>query len=184
MTHMEPVIRSQQRSILTVVAVLLGPVFVVGPAAGGVWFFVATGPGFQSTFVLLVLVGYSGFAAYHMLQNFHWVEFDGIRIRGRRFWTRQLVEGAVEDVIEIRPLAAVVRNTATTLADKLLGPVRGYEIRFRNGQRVALLRHEMTNVHELVRAVQQVIEARGAPRPQGGASFQQPDGHRHNQQSL
>jgi hypothetical protein len=160
MTDMDAPIRSQQRALVTAVALLLGPVFMLGPAAGGVWLLVANGLSLQSGFVLLALVGGSAFLAYHMLQNYHWVEFDGSRIRGRRFWTRQLVEHPVEDVVEIRPLVAVVRSTVTTVTDKLLGPVRGYEIRFRGGPSIGLVRHDMTNVDELVRAVEQAVASR------------------------
>jgi len=154
----DTLIRSRQRVIVTVVALLLGPVFMIGPAAGGVWLFVANGFSLTSAFVLLVFVGGSAFISYHMLQNFHWVEFDGVRIRGRRFWTRQLVDQAVQDIVEIRPLGSLVRNTTTAIIDKLIGPVLFYEIRFREGPSIGLVCYDMTNVNELVRAVEQAVE--------------------------
>jgi hypothetical protein len=97
---MDTPIRSRQRVIVTVLALLFGPVFMLGPAAFGLWLLIAAGPNLGSAAAMIATLIASGLFAYHMLQNFQWVEFDGTRIRARRFWTRQLVEHAVTQAVE------------------------------------------------------------------------------------
>jgi hypothetical protein len=92
-----------------------------------------------------------------MTQNYQWVEFDGTTIRGRRFWTRRLVENTLTDVREIRVLGAVA---PTTVTDKLLGPVRGYEICFYHGPSIAVIRLDMRNAEELAQAVERALQQR------------------------
>jgi hypothetical protein len=139
-------LRSKQRLAVTVAALLFGPLFMGGPLVGGLallWFAPpATGiPGG----LLLILA--SGFIAYHMLQNFHWVELDGNIVRGRKFWTRRLVEQRVEDITGILPLQALAKHEINVLIDGISGAAnRGYEIRFRGGPRIALVRWDMADV--------------------------------------
>ncbi len=144
-------IRSEQRLIITVVALILGPVFMLGPAALGIG--LAIGTKFQpfSLVFLVVLIAGSIFIAYHMFQNYHWVELDVDSIRGRRFWTRQHVERSIDEISEIVPLGAIAKTTETVITDQLLGSVRGYEIRFRDGgATIGLVRYDMTNVDVLI----------------------------------
>jgi hypothetical protein len=108
----------------------------------------------------IVLYCASVFFAYHMTQNYQWVEFDGTNIRGRRFWTRRLVENALADVQEIRVLGAVVRNTVTSITDKLIGPARGYEICSYHGPSIAVIRLDMTNAEQLAEAVERALRQR------------------------
>jgi hypothetical protein len=103
----------------------------------------------------------SAFFAYHMTQNYQWVEFDGTNIRGRRFWTRRLVENTLADVRETRVLGAVAHNTVTTFTDKLFGPVRGYEICFYHGPSIAVIRLDMRNAEQLAEAVERALQQRG-----------------------
>ncbi len=147
-------VRSKQRAIVTVAALIFGPVFMLGPAALGVLMLIYLWPDYMSVLGLLLMVGGSAFIAYHMLQNYHWVEFDGTCIRGRRFWTRRLVEQTVDDIVAIKPMGAVARSLETIITDKLLGSVRGFEIQFRHGPTIGLLRGDMAHVEELIEAVQ------------------------------
>ncbi|MCS7014627.1 MAG: hypothetical protein RMI91_14590 [Gemmatales bacterium] len=43
--------------------------------------------------------------------------------------------------------------------DKLLGSVRGYIIRCRDGRKITLVRYDMTNVDELVEAIRKAIQS-------------------------
>lgn len=152
--HSEP-IRSEQRLAVTIVALILGPIFMIGPAALGLAIVMHAGLSIRSVPATIVLIAGSLFIAHHMLQNYHWVEFNGTSIRARRFWTRRLVEQRVDDLIEVRPLGAAVRNLTTAATDAILGRVRGWELRFKTGPSIGLVRYDMAKAEELVKAVQE-----------------------------
>jgi hypothetical protein len=130
-------IRSEQRTVVTVVALVLGPLFMGGPLAVAVWGAISRSAfSFNSVLGIGMMASLSGVIAYHMLQNYQWVELDGDIVRGRRFWTRQYVERRVDEISVVVPLVA------------------GYEIRFKDGgRRIGLLRGDMTNVQELAEAL-------------------------------
>jgi hypothetical protein len=120
-------------------ALAAGAKFVVGDFSG------------LSLLLLRVCVGGSAFLAYHMFQTYQSVELDGDVIRGRRFWTRQYVERELDQSSEVVALEAVVKTIHTKIADKLLGSIRGYEIRFEDGgRRITLVRQDMANVDALI----------------------------------
>ena len=144
-------VRSDQRLAVTCAALILGPIFMVGPAALG--FACAIGTGFNSLSLLVLpcLVAASAFITYHMLENYQWVELDGEFIRGRRFWTRQFVERRVDEISEIIPLGHAVKNVTNKLAAMFLGSVLGYKICFKEGgPTIELVRYDMTNVDALI----------------------------------
>jgi hypothetical protein len=147
-------LRSKQRLAVTVAALVFGPLFMGGPLVAGLavlWF----APPAMGIPGCLLLILASGFIAYHMLQNYHWVELDGNVVRGRKFWTRRLVEQRVEDITRVLPLQAVAgHELVNVLIDGISGaPNRGYEIRFREGPRIALVRWDMTDVDGFIRAL-------------------------------
>lgn len=153
-------IRSEQRLIMIIVALIFGPLVVGGPAVGGIWLLIVIWPNLWPKVWLLLgpiaLWGYSVLAAYFALQNYQWVEFDGLHIRGKRFWTRRLVEHSITDVQEIR-----------SLKNPLLGWVIGWEIRFYQEPSVFLTR-DMKNAEQLIVAVTWLIHWRN----QGGWPFE------------
>lgn len=155
-------IRSDQRLAATIAALIFGPLFMLGPVVGGIWLFVVGWPSVWPILGGLGLCGWGALFAYHMTQNYQWVEFDGIRIRGRRFWSRRLVENTLEDVRDIRVLGAIVRNAETICTDAILGSVRGWEIRFRHGPSIAVVRYDMRNAEQLVAAVEHALAQREA----------------------
>ena len=147
-------VRCSQRLGVTIAALIFGPVFMVGPLGFCAWF-VASGHLEWSTALLPVLaLSASAFFAYHMTQNYHWVELDGGVVRGRKFWTRRLVAQPVSELEAIIPLGAVVRSVETVITDKLLGQVRGYELRFKRGPKIFLVRHDMKCADEFVTVLQ------------------------------
>lgn len=126
-------VKAEQRLGVTIVALVFGPLFMAGPPVFCVWLALhSTG----STAALLLAGGIlcGGWCGYHMIQNYHWVEFDGRRVRGKRFWTRVMVEHDVSDLVEIRPLVSVVKDATTVVTDALIGPCRGWEMVFRETQ--------------------------------------------------
>jgi hypothetical protein len=146
-----PTVRSEQRLVVSIVAVILGPLFVLGPTGLGVAFVIVTAASFGSLLVLPFGMVLSFFAAYHMLRSYHWVELDAGVIRGVKFWTRKYIERKIEDVSQIVPLHPIDRSPVSSIINKLLGRVRGYEVHFTNGAtRITLVRHDMTNVDFLI----------------------------------
>jgi hypothetical protein len=79
------IIRSEQRLAVTIVALILGPLFMLGPAAAGVWGLISTEFKLVPFLGFAVMISLSAFITYHMTQNYHWVELDRDKIRGRRF---------------------------------------------------------------------------------------------------
>jgi len=159
---MEQAIVSRRLLVVTVAALIFGPVLMIGPLAGAVVLVVCAPVALTTVAGAIMIAGASPLIAYHMLQNYHWVEFDGDLIRGRRFWTRQLIEYRTEDVVNIRALGATNRFVTNLVIDEVLGPVRGYEICFRSGPSIGLIRHDMTGVDELVGAVLVAVKSRSA----------------------
>jgi hypothetical protein len=147
-------IRSEQRAIVTVVALVLGPLCMAGPAVVGIGYAISTAFSPRSFTWLPIAAGASIFFSYHMLQNYQWVELDGEMIRGRRFWTRRYVERRIGEIREVVPLVNPAKTATVLIMDRLLGPNRGYEIRFEPGTpRIALVRGDMTNVQQLIDAL-------------------------------
>src|SRR5450755_653084 len=113
-------IRSQQRFFASCASVVFGPLFMLGPVAVGVILVIALWPNPLTWLGAVLGLAGSLFITYHMTQNYHWVEFDGRRVRGRRFWSRRLVDHPIEDATTVRLLGAVVRNTTTSISDAIL----------------------------------------------------------------
>jgi hypothetical protein len=155
------VIRCKHRLVVTMAALIFGPLLMGGPAVLGLVFvgFALFGKDFPSALLwvagALLMFAVSGFIAYHMLQNYHWVELDGASIRGRRFWSRRLVEHRLEDITEIQPLQALAKHhTINVLIDGITGTSnRGYEIHFRSGPSLAVVRGDMPGVDGFIEAV-------------------------------
>jgi hypothetical protein len=132
---MESSIRSEQRAGVTVVSLIFGPVFVFGPPIWGILNAVHSAYDLTSILVLAGTLFWGAWAAYNMLQNCHWVEFDGRYIRGRRFWTRALIQQDISDLVKIRRLFS------------------GWLLVFRKGPSVGLLWGDMKNAETLSKAV-------------------------------
>jgi hypothetical protein len=157
-------VRSAQRLAITIIALVMGPMFVLGPWAGGIAALVFAPP-LIGIPVGLLLMGLGGLFAWLMSENFAWVEIDGPVIRGRRFWTRILVEQRVEDITQIKPLFSAMGGLSGLATDALLDAMlgtnnRGYMIQFRTGPRITLIRADMTNVDPFLVALHQQLGPR------------------------
>ena len=112
---------------------------------------------------LLLLAG-AVFVGHQLSLTYSWVELDGAVVRGRKFWSRRLVEQRVEDVDHVVPLYAVARHAAENqIIEALWGTTnRGYEIRFRDGPKVVLIRGDMIDVDGFIAALRDRIGVRWA----------------------
>lgn len=146
-------IRSQQRLIISLLALIVGPILVLTPALCGIWALTQVQLNVWSVLAGLLLIWSGGYIGSHMAENYQWVEFDGRQIRGRKLWSRRLVERSVTDVRDVRVLKGVVNDPTTLAVDAILGQARGWEIRFDRGPSVFLVRYDMTNAWEVALAV-------------------------------
>jgi hypothetical protein len=98
-----------------------------------------------AAWVALGAVGLVSLIGYFMSSSLQWVELDGGVIRARRLLTRTLVERPVVDIVDARPLHPQAMGPLEhALMDALLKTTnRGYEIRFRDGTKLGLVRGEM-----------------------------------------
>ena len=147
-------IRCRLRAFALALSFIFGPLFILGPLVIGVAVLVNVELSIGIP-VGLVCVGLSAFLLYHLNQNYQWLEIDGDVIRGKKFLTRQVVEQKVQDIVDIRPLYALARHDAVNAAiTKVTGTAnRGYEIRFRSGRRMGVVRGDMTAVDGFIQAV-------------------------------
>lgn len=144
-------VRCAQRKIVTAMALVFGPLISLGPVAGGVVLLLKA-PAALAIPASLLLLAWAVFAGHQLSLTYDWVELDGTMIRGQKFWSRCLVERRIDDVIQIVPLQAVLRDAVENqVIDILWGTTnRGYEIRFREGTRVLLIRGDMIAVDEFM----------------------------------
>ena len=157
-------VRCEQRLGVTIAAIIMGPIFMLGPAVLGIALFVYAEFSWRSLAVDIGCLVASVFIAYHMLQNYQWVEFDGRVIRGKRFWTRKLVEQEFDSLRAIRPLQSVVQNGTTLMSDKILGDNRGWELKFNRGPSIVVIRHDMKDVDPMMRIVtEKLVQQNSSP---------------------
>src|SRR5207244_11777203 len=90
-----------------------------------------------------------------MARSVHWVELDGDVIRERRLLTRRVVEHRVEEVVDARPIHTdFLGKTQNAVLDFLLDTSnRGYQLFFRDGSRLALIRVDMSGIDPFLGAL-------------------------------
>jgi hypothetical protein len=97
---------------------------------------------------------------YAMSSSYQWVELEGSTIRGQKLLTRRVVERPVSDLVDA---AALHSKAMGPLENALMDAVlktsdRGYELRFRDGTKIGLVRGEMAGFEEFLGAVAEAIE--------------------------
>jgi hypothetical protein len=104
--------------------------------------------------ILFVLV-----LGYAMSSSYQWVELDGDIIRGQKLLTRTVVERPVSDLFDAAALnSKAMGHLENALTDAILKTSnRGYELRFRDGTKIGLVRGEMAGFEEFVGAVAEAI---------------------------
>jgi hypothetical protein len=128
------------RLIFAAVALVFAPVQVSIPAA---------------LFAVVFVLG----LGYAMSSSYQWVELDGGSIRGRKLLTRTIVERPVRDLVDAAALnSKAVGHLENALMDAVLKTSnRGYELRFRDGTKIGLVRGEMAGFEEFLGAVAEQI---------------------------
>lgn len=152
------VVRSHLRLAAKIPALLIGPSIWIGLLAGGIlvaW----KSPTLESRLTIpLVMWGGGAFLFYQMIHTFDWIEFDGAVIRARHLYTRRLWVYRIEDIDEVRPAYGAVKGAADAVMDPIIGPVRGYEIRFAGRRRgIWMAVGDTANAKELAMAVARAI---------------------------
>jgi hypothetical protein len=108
--------------------------------------------GLESSGVVFAFVALIG---YLMSSSIQWVELDRGTIRARRLLTRKLVEQPIADIVDARPLhSQAMGPLENALMDALLKTTnRGYEIRFKDGTKLGLVRGEMRGLDRFLWAL-------------------------------
>ncbi len=105
--------------------------------------------------VALIAVVFVAAAAYLMSSSNQWVELDGGIIRCRRLLTRKVVELKVSDIVNAQPIHTnyLSSNQNAFLDDLLETSNRGYQLFFRDGTRLPLIRLDMSGLDEFLGAL-------------------------------
>jgi hypothetical protein len=102
------------------------------------------------------LTGFWVFVYLATHNDYRWVELEGNTLRAKHLYTGRTIERSVEDIESLGTMVYQVRRLETVVIEKLLGRVKGVEIRFRDRRTpLRILRADpaMTNAQELIEAV-------------------------------
>jgi hypothetical protein len=122
--------------------VAAGVVLVLAPLAVSAW-------AAPAAVAFVAVVGYA------MSSSVQWVELDGDIIRWRNLLTRKVHEKSVGDLVDALPLhSGLAGPLENAIMDALLKTAnRGFELRFRDGTRLGLVRGDMAGVDEFLGAL-------------------------------
>ncbi len=144
---MNEMIRCRRRNLGRFVAISLS--LVLAPAALGgliLWFF----SGGILTWSLAVFCFLAAIVfLYPALKMYEWVETDGLIVRGRRFWTRLMVEHSARDLAELRVSLAQSARHGRDPAAGAIGAFH-YQLMFRDRSFIFLSRADMTDADAFV----------------------------------
>lgn len=151
--------RSEQRWWAAIAALTMGPLFVLGFMALGVFIGLAE-PNLLFQCLGVLFVGLGLFIGYQMVENFSWVELEDSTLRAQRFWTRAIYEQDVSQITSIVPLKSVAVGVEgmvqEAVMNRLMGTSnRGFFINFESGPRFALIRGDMRDIDELMVALKE-----------------------------
>jgi hypothetical protein len=102
------------------------------------------------------LVAFAAFAQLATHNDYRWIELDGNTLRARRLYTGRTIERPINEIDSLTTMVYQVGGSTTAVIEKLLGRIKGVEVRFRD-QRTPLriLRADpaMANAAELIEAL-------------------------------
>lgn len=133
---------------LAVPLVVAAAVLILAPPDVSIW--VAPGA-----------VAFAAGIGYAMSSGVQWAELDGGVIRWRSLLTRRVREKAIADIVAVTPLnsaAGPLENAILTAATGTSN--RGYELRFRDGARLGLVRSDMAGLDEFLKVLAVEIASR------------------------
>jgi hypothetical protein len=130
--------------LLLLVCPVIGAVIVLANAAPWIGIIVTLG---ATVFVPV--------AGYAMSGSNQWVELGGDVIRVRRLLTRKIVEYRVADIVDAQPIhTEFLSKTQNAMLDFLLDTSnRGYQLFFRDGSRIPLIRADMCGLEDFLAAL-------------------------------
>ena len=151
-------VRIKLRWPLIVVAVVFILLLVGLPVAIGITVLVMAPPEVGIP-VGLGTMAFAAFLFWAMSSSYHWIELRGDVIRGRKLLTRRIVERRADDIVRILPLHSKLMGDIENLVlDMLLKTSnRGYELRFRDGSKIGLVRGDMAGLDEFMVALADVL---------------------------
>jgi len=135
------------RPVALVIAVTCFLAFIVAPLVVAVGFLILT-PWDVSIPVTLGVVAFVVLIGYGMSSSIHWVELDGSIIRGRRLFTRKLIELRVYDIVEAHGSRTLPMGPLedATLDFMLQTRDPGFVLIFRDGRKIPLVKADMTGL--------------------------------------
>lgn len=155
----DPRPRVRLRPVLAVLAVGCMTVFLVLPLIVAAVVLAVARPG-VSVWVVVGAVAFVAVIGYAMSSSVQWVELDDGVIRWRGLLTRRVREQPVSELVDALPLHS---NLMGPLENAVLDAVmrtsnRGFELRFRDGTKLGLVRGDMAGLDEFLLALAKELE--------------------------
>ena len=142
------------RPICLAIAAVCILIFLVGPLAIAITVLIYARAEVSITVALGAMV-FVAAIGYAMSSSLQWVELgDGI-IRGRRLLTRKIVTQRVSDIVTVQRLNSnALGPLENALMNFLLDTTnRGYQLHFRDGSRIPLIRADMSGLDPFLEAL-------------------------------
>lgn len=146
--------RTRLRPVFVVLAMGFMTTFLVLPLVAAVLVLIFA-PLAVSVWVALALAGFVAGIGYAMSSSVQWVELDGDVIRWRVLLTRTVREKPVRELVDALPLHSELMGPfENVILDAMMRTAnRGYELRFRDGTRLGLVRGDMAGLDEFLGAL-------------------------------
>lgn len=146
-----PPIRCRHRIAVSVMALIFAPLIILGLV--GLSLFLLVNVAVQSSIPISIFLLISAyFFAQQLSHTYDWVEIEGELIRGRKFWSRRLIERPLNQIIQVVPMRAIFSDALENqVIDRLYKTSnRGYEIRCADGTKFVLIRGDMWGIDEFM----------------------------------
>ncbi|MBP3956286.1 hypothetical protein J8F10_13430 [Gemmata sp. G18] len=142
------------RPVFVVMALGCSALFLIGPLVVAV-FVAIFAPLNVSMYMAPGAIGFAVIMAWAMSSSVQWVELDNGVLRARRLLTRKIVTHRVRDIVAVKPLNSnAMGPLENALADRMMGTSnRGYELRFRDGSKLGLVRGDMAGLDEFLKVL-------------------------------
>jgi hypothetical protein len=149
------------RPVFVVMAAGCVALFLLGPLAAAV-LVVVCAPADVSMYLAPGLVGFMVIMAWAMSSSVQWIELNDGVLRARRLLTRRVLEQRVSDIVAVKPLRSTYMGPMeNALADLMMGTSnRGYELRFRDGSKLGLVRGDLLGLDEFLQVLAEQIAQR------------------------
>ena len=151
-------VRIHLRPVFVVLAVTFFFLFLVCPILIAA-VVLAVAPNRVGIPVALFAVVFVLILGYAMSSSYQWVELDGSIIRAKRLLTRTVVDRPISELVDEAALnSKAMGHLENALMDAVLKTSnRGYELRFRDGTKIGLVRGEMAGFEEFLGALAEAI---------------------------